>query len=57
MIKIEGSAEFKKIGGSIFLRMPSEMNSIGENVIKEYDCTVEIDGTQLKIMLTEKGKR
>jgi len=57
VIKIEGSAEFKKIGGSIFLRMPSEMNSIGENVIKEYDCTVEIDGTQLKIMLTEKGKR
>ena len=52
MIKIEGKAEFKQIGGSIFMRLPSELNSVDlETFAGLLECYIVMSDDEVAITL------
>jgi len=53
MMKVTGKGEVKKIGGSIFVRLPPELLTL--LVVAEYDVEVVLDKDEINITLHKVG--
>jgi len=49
MLKVTGKGEVKKIGGSLFVRLPPELLTLLE--VADYNVEVDLDKGRITIML------
>ena len=55
-MKIEGKGEVKKIGGSIFVRLPPELMLLLETAEYDIEVVIDKDKNEITIMLHKGGE-